>query len=199
MIAVRSGEGVGGLLAGIDLAPMLKNHVVTDRTWRVYTEWDDRLLKGDVGGLDVGTPQLLGMPPAGRWNYPVSRKGSVYGDQQFLAYPVRSWRVRGALPETRTIGGIAVSSTRPASALVFDFGEIVSGRPRIEVKAAEAEVIRLQYVERAADVNPEAEFHSLVIAPGESSVTDPLTRRFRYVAVYEANGSVTAVRDAAAN
>src|SRR6185503_17360087 len=44
VIAVRAPQGVGGLLASIDIAPDTENWVVSDGSWTIYRRWHPDLL-----------------------------------------------------------------------------------------------------------------------------------------------------------
>src|ERR1051326_1452304 len=67
VIAVRATEGVGGLLASIDISPETENYVVTDASWKVATSWRPELIVRDVPAMQH--PRVVGTPPVGRWNY----------------------------------------------------------------------------------------------------------------------------------
>src|SRR5436190_13584655 len=47
VIGVRSQEGVGGIIASIDVAPEVRNVVVTDGTWHIVRRWMDDLMVRD--------------------------------------------------------------------------------------------------------------------------------------------------------
>src|SRR5438874_2882294 len=66
VVAVRSANGVGGLIAAIDLTQEFGNFVVTGNDWHIVRRWRDDLLLHDPPSVDVTRPQLLGRPPARR-------------------------------------------------------------------------------------------------------------------------------------
>src|SRR5437763_681835 len=67
VIGVRSGDGVGGVIASVDIAPDYQNVLVTDGSWHVVRRWMDDLMVHDPESWE--RPMLLGRPPVGRWNY----------------------------------------------------------------------------------------------------------------------------------
>src|SRR5213075_1724317 len=65
VIAARSTNGVGGVLAAVDLSTEVENYVVTDASWKMFHRWNPALPLRDVG---LSTPPMvLGQPPRGRW------------------------------------------------------------------------------------------------------------------------------------
>src|SRR3954468_7431592 len=73
VVALRSANGVGGLIAAIDLTDTFGNFVVTGNDWHIVRRWSDDLLLRDPAAAEITRPQLLGQPPARRWNYLVQR------------------------------------------------------------------------------------------------------------------------------
>jgi hypothetical protein len=191
--AIRSGEGVGGLLIALDLDPSRQNALVSDPSWRIFTRWDPRLLYQDVPG--GAAPYVLGEPPIGKWNWPEGRPGRPYGEERFLAYPSSMSRMESWLPETRTIGGVAVSSRRKAQALLFDFGRVVEGRGRLELAVSDPEMVRVRYFEDVGSLDRDEEIRALVVAEGEEAVVDPQRRRFRYMLVFSPKASASVVSE----
>lgn len=180
--SLRSPEGVGGLLLAIDTQPERQNTYVTDGSWKIYRRWDERLLGRDLPGAEA--PMLIGQPPVGRWNYPPSKGGQPYGDARFIGNPASVREIDSSLEETRTINGVAVASRRPARAVLFDFGRVVEGRGRIEMKVDRPQVVKVRYIESETEVNSAA-VRDLVVAAGEQAVVDPQRHRFRYMVVFE--------------
>src|SRR5436190_21312322 len=97
VVAVRATEGVGGLLAALDISPETENYVVTDASWKVATSWRPELITRDVPGMKH--PMILGAPPIGRWNYLKPRPAALEVPPVATLQPVGSWYFRGALPE----------------------------------------------------------------------------------------------------
>ena len=185
VIAVRATEGVGGLLASIDISPETENYVVTDASWKVATSWRPELIVRDVPGM--GHPRIIGTPPIGRWNYLKPRPAALEVPPSETVQPAGSWYFRGALPEVQVIEGIAVRGSKYTRAWAYDFGKIVSGRIRLtRAGMTGGDVIDVRLTGTKEQLLPvEGDLHSFCFAPGERTVTDPETRLFRYVAVYE--------------
>ncbi|HEX7707203.1 MAG TPA: hypothetical protein VF701_12160, partial [Thermoanaerobaculia bacterium] len=70
VVAVRAPQGVGGLLAALDLEPERQNWLVTDASWKLYQRWTEELLLRDPPEGGGEQPAIIGEPPVGRWNYP---------------------------------------------------------------------------------------------------------------------------------
>jgi hypothetical protein len=192
LASIRSPEGVGGFLLSVDIEPERQNAFVTDGSWKIYRRWDDRLIARDLPGAEP--PMLIGRPPIGKWNYPAARSGQPYGEARFLGYPTSAGPLQSSLPETRTIRGIAVTSRRTASAVLFDFGREVEGRGRIEMRASRPEVVRLRYVSSLDEVHTSS-VRNLVVAAGESAVVDPQRHRFRYMLVFAPGAKASVVSE----
>ncbi len=185
VIAVRATEGVGGLLAALDISPETENYVVTDASWKVATSWRPELITRDVPGMSH--PRLIGTPPIGRWNYLTPRPAALEVPPSETVQPAGSWYFRGVLPEVQVIEGIAVRGKKYTRAWAYDFGKVMSGRIRLtRASMIGGDVIDVRLTGTKEQLLPvEGDLHSFCFAPGERTVTDPETRLFRYVAVYE--------------
>lgn len=183
VIAVRSGNGVGGIIAAVDFGPTRQNIVVTDRSWRLFGEWSDRLLSTDEGTLKQAAMVRLGRPPVGRWNYLDVRDQPLTAITTGTIQPVASFSFQAPFREIRVISGVAVASTVRVQAVAFDFGS-VRGRGRIEINAERETLVRVRYANDRAELDTNGELHSFVFARGERAVADPRVREFRYMAVY---------------
>jgi len=181
--AVRSGNGVGGLLISVDFSPTRQNAVVTDRSWKLLDEWNDALLSNDVEGLKSAAIVSLGRPPFGRWNYLMARERPLAAAASRVMQPVTSSSFQAPLREIRVINGVAVASTVRVPAVIFDFGS-VKGRGRIEIDAAHETLVRVRYANDRAELEAGGDLHPFVFAKGEKVVTDPRVREFRFMAVY---------------
>ena len=182
LVAVRSRRGVGGLIAGIDIAPELTNWIVTDAGWKIFRSWHAELPLRDRG--TASAPMLLGAPPAGRWNFPPSVSAAIATPAQRVVRPRTSFAVMGQQPTTRIIEGVAVAGREPVPATVFDFGH-TSGRVRLQRGSGAEAVITIGFAnipEELRAVPPM--MRPFVFAAGEREVTDPETVGFRYVIVY---------------
>lgn len=185
VIAVRATEGVGGLLASVDISPEAENYVVTDGSWKVATSWRPELIARDVAGMSH--PRVIGTPPIGRWNYLKPRSAALEVPASETAQPIGSWYFRGALPEVQVIEGVAVRGSKYTRAWAYDFGKIMNGRIRLtRTTMIGGDVIDVRLTGTKEQLLPvEGDLHSFCFAPGERTVTDPEVRPFRYVAIYE--------------
>lgn len=193
-VALRSASGVGGFLATIDYAPLRENDVVTDGSWQLCRRWTEGLTTGETACEEQ--PLILGSPPFGRWNYPSSKRGEPYAQQD--------GEVVGAQPgadasiarrEIRVIDGLAVESSTAIPARVFEFG-VVEGRGRVVLPgpAAELTVIEVRYANETAELAVARDSALFVFAPGESEVTDPIARSFRLMAVADPRATAVVER-----
>jgi len=190
VVSVRSAKGVGGLLAAVDLGPMLENIVVSDDQWKLFHHWSDELLKRDPPGAEWVKPRLLGQPPMGRWDY-LTREVEVRPKEtRRIVQPVEVISFDATLPVIRMASGVAVVTSRPARARAYDFGP-VKGRARLEVDPVGQFVARVRYVNHPAELPYEGETTPLPVAKGERVVVDPEQRRFRYVIVYDTDARAT--------
>jgi hypothetical protein len=80
-----------------------------------------------------------------------------------------------------------VRGSKYTRAWAYDFGKIMSGQIRLtRTTMIGADVIDVRLTGTKEQLLPvEGDLHSFCFAPGERTVTDPETRLFRYVAVYE--------------
>ncbi|HEX3108985.1 MAG TPA: hypothetical protein VHU41_07810 [Thermoanaerobaculia bacterium] len=185
VIAVRATQGVGGLLAAVDISPETENYIVTDTSWKVATSWRPDLISRDVPGMR--RPRVIGTPPIGRWNYLKPQPAALEVPPSETAQPVGSWYFRGALPEVQVIEGVAVRGSKYTRAWAYDFGKIMSGRIRLTRSTMiGGDVIDVRLTGTKEQLLPvEGDLHSFCFAPGERTVTDPEVHPFRYVAIYE--------------
>jgi hypothetical protein len=196
VVAVRSANGVGGLIAAIDLTQEFGNFVVTGNDWHIVRRWRDDLLLRDPSSADITRPQLLGQPPARRWNYLVQRDAKPFALVQRVIAPRESFDFETALPEIAVIGGTAVTVSRKTHATAYDFGPI-SGRARLTIRnvgnAARNVTVRFAN-DRSELFTVEGNLEQFVFAAGERVILDEETRNFRYVTVYGSAASVDLVQ-----
>src|SRR5438270_1533690 len=196
VVAVRSANGVGGLIASIDLTEAFGNFVVTGKDWHIVRRWRDDLLLHDPPSTEITRPQLLGRPPARRWNYLVQREAKPFAPAQRVRAPRQSFDFETALPEIDVIGGIAVTVSRKTHATAYDFGPIF-GRARFTIRnvgnAARKVTVRFASA-RPELFTVEGALEQFVFAAGERVILDEETRNFRYLTVYGSAASVDVVQ-----
>lgn len=183
VVALRSSNGVGAFLCAVDLASARRNLFVTDSTWKLFREWRPEILFGQLPHIQMSAPRIVGVPPVGRWNFLEARPRTIESGSPATTGPVRTFDFTGTLPEIRVMSGIAVASTRKTPATAFDFGP-VHGRGRIDVDGDRERVVRVRYANHEAELSQQGEIITFVFAKGETSVTDPMARSFRYMVVY---------------
>ncbi|HSP14173.1 MAG TPA: hypothetical protein VLV78_05420 [Thermoanaerobaculia bacterium] len=184
VVAVHSTNGVGGLIAGLDIANEVENWVVTDRSWRIFRAWNDVLPLRDAGPFRP--PMLLGTPPVGRWDYLVPKEATFDPAVQHVVEAKQAIEYRARIPTVRIVEGVAVATERAVRATAFDFG-FTSGRVRFSLIGDNPVPPVIQY--RLANVREEfnvveSRIRSTAFGAGERSVTDPEQHRFRYVIVF---------------
>lgn len=186
VIAVRAPAGIGGLIASIDLAPENKNWLVTDSRWRIYRQWHPELYRRDPRGVPWESPQVIGAPPIGRWNYlDVARRETTIATAEVVP-PRQSFEVIGLVPAIRTRGGVAVAVADRARATAFDFGfnrgQLRLTRDRSHF-ASSAVNVRFAFARHELEY-VEWNLRPIVFAPGELTVTTPEMHDFRYAMVF---------------
>lgn len=184
VVALRSTNGVGGLLASVDLAPENENVVPTGPEWHVAREWAPDILRRDPP--DTVSPMLLGDPPTGRWNYLSPAAAAFDVPPRKVIPPQRAFTFKTALAQVKVVSGVAITSLKGVRATAYDFG-FTRGRLRL-TRTSPSQLTRVVTV-RFANVREElfateGPVHSFVFAPHEPAVADPETRSFRYALVY---------------
>ncbi|MEA2342323.1 MAG: hypothetical protein QOF63_492 [Thermoanaerobaculia bacterium] len=196
VVALRSANGVGGLIASIDLTQEFGNFVVTSNDWHIVRRWRDDLLLHDPPPSDITRPQLLGRPPARRWNYLVQRGAKPFALAQQVIAPRESFDFETALPEIAVIGGTAVTVSRKTHATAYDFGP-VAGRARFTIHdvASAARNVTVRFANNRSELfTVEGGLEQFVFAAGERIILDEEMRNFRYVTVYGSAASVDVVK-----
>jgi hypothetical protein len=181
---VRSTNGVGGLIAGVDIGYEVENYVVTDRNWRIFRTWSDALPVRDTGPWRP--PMILGAPPLGRWDYLVPKVVKFDPPPLRTVQPVQAIDYRATIPAVRIVEGVAVATQTAVRATAFDFG-FTAGRVRFTLVGDNPVPPVIQY--RLANVPEEfnvveSRIRSTAFGAGERSLTDPEILRFRYVIVF---------------
>jgi hypothetical protein len=196
VVAVRSANGVGGFIASVDLTQEFANFIVTGGDWHIVQNWHDDLLLRDPPANEIAHPQLLGRPPARRWNYLPQKAAAGFAPTRRIVVPRDSFDFVTALPEIAVIGGTAVTVSRKTRATAYDFGPTM-GRVRLTIRdvgtLARSVTVRFAY-DRAELFAIEAPVEQFVFAAGERTIVDEETRNFRYVTVYGSAAKVDVVQ-----
>jgi hypothetical protein len=195
VVAVRAPQGVGGLLAALDLEPERQNWLVTDSSWKLYQRWTEELLLRDPADGGGELPAIIGEPPVGRWNYPQLERAPVRTKQAEVLEPAASFPVDASIPEIRTVGGVTVALGKLVRGRAFDFG-FTRGQVRLRIAGrthgSRAIQIRLAN-DRGELALTDSNLRTVVVAPGEVTVTIPETHSFRYVMVIGAGATAVVV------
>jgi hypothetical protein len=196
VISARSPNGVGGIIASVDVTQEYQNLVPTGSEWSIVRRWRDDLLVRDPPPSWFSRPMLIGRPPVGRWNFLSRRPGVLTPPGQRIVAPRASFSFKTAIPEIDVKGGVAVVVSRPIGATAYDFGPI-SGRARLTINydngVSRAVKVRLAN-DRSELTTVEGPVEPFVFAAGERTIVDPQERQFRYVMVYGSQVSVSVVQ-----
>ncbi len=185
VVAVRSSNGVGGLIAGIDIGPESENVVVTGPDWNIHRAWvrDLPLREPRSGAI---RPALLGQPPSGRWNYLGLHPALITDPPKTVIAPREIVSFRATVPVIDSRRGVEVVIPTPMRAMIFDF-KAVTGHVRLRLNGRQpvppVALVRLANTREEA-MAIEGVQREFVFGQGEESVTDPHARSFRYVVVY---------------
>jgi hypothetical protein len=194
VVAARSANGVGGLIAAVDYAPIRENDVVTDASWKFVSEWRDDLPLRD-SELPALPLRVLGPPPFGRWNdlTPEARQRVPVPERRIA--PAESRDVSLAVARIRVVGGVAVASREIEAAKAWDFGDF-EGRCLLTddgSATASPRIIRLRYEANLGGFGLDGPIREITLAPGETSYVDPTVIRARWVAVFGSGATPTIV------
>jgi hypothetical protein len=186
VVAVRAPQGIGGLIAAIDIAPETQNWLVTDGSWKIHRRWDPSLPQRDPAGAPPEAPLIVGSPPVGRWNYlQVARRMPSEPDHELLE-PRDSFEAIGLIPAISTRGGVAVAVTERSRATAFDFG-FTRGRLRLTRERSHfaSRTVNVRFAFARPELGlAEWNLRPIVFAPGEMTVTTPEAHDFRYAMVF---------------
>lgn len=194
VIAARSENGVGGVIAAVDTRPDF-HFLATDSSWNIVRRWTDDLPWRDP--QQVSKPVLLGRPPSRRWNYLTARDGEIMKGATRVVKTTASLPVTGALVDINVIGGVAVAGSHPTPGVAYDFAPGIDGRIQLVVPPSRggSRLVRIRRGYRMQELTqPEGGVEAFVFAPGEEVVTDTRTHNFRYVLVYGGEASVQVVQ-----
>jgi len=184
VVALRSPNGVGGLIAAVDISADYQNLAVTDASWHIVKRWTPDLLARDSG--PAAAPLRLGRPPARRWNYLATVPRDFTIPPHRIIEPSAAFTFNTALAGVDIVEGVAVAVSKNTIATAYDFGAM-TGRVELTIagdsNASRAVNVRFAN-ERSELMTIEGNVEPVVFAPGERSIIDPEVRRFRYVMVY---------------
>ncbi len=194
VIAARSPNGVGGVLAAVDTRPDF-HLLATDANWKIVRRWTEDLLQRDPPRTWVSQPRIIGRPPAGRWNYLTTRVGEPIKPATRVVEPSRVFPVDANMSEITVVGGVALAGSRRAPAIAYDFKN-AWGRVHLitQPSLASSHRVQLRFANSEADLAPaEGNLESFVFAAGEPVITEPRAHGFRYVMVYGGDATVRVV------
>jgi hypothetical protein len=192
VIGVRSRDGVGGIIASVDIAPDYQNVLVTDEKWHIVRRWMDDLMVRDPEPMEITKPMRIGRPPIGRWNYLARQDGKRLEPPQRVIKPLGAFDIKTGLPRIDVLAGVAVTVVDPKRATVYEFGP-TTGRARLTLRyvSGTAHAINVRFAnERSELFEIEGPVEPFVFAAGEQTIVDPVERRFNYVMVYGGEASV---------
>ncbi len=195
LVAVRSSNGVGGLIASIDITPEAENIVATGRDWKIFRRWSDSLPLRDTTGAEA--PMLFGEPPSGRWNYLLPRNAEIAKPAARVVQPSASRDFIARIGSIRIREGIPVAGADPVRAVAYDFGPI-SGRIRVVLTGTNAvpPLVNVRLANAPSELDQiEYNPRRFVFAAGERSLTDPDAAQFRYVVVYGGRARAEVVQE----
>ena len=184
VVAVRSTNGVGGLIAGVDTDYDFQNVVYTDESWRIYRRWNDALPIRDVGPSQP--PMILGEPPLARWHYLEPRSAQFEPPVSRVIAPKQSIDFIATIPNVKIVEGVAVATRQSVRATAYDFG-FTRGRVRLSLVGFQPvpPVVRFRLANVKEEVGAtETTIWSTPFAAGETSLTELEPRSFRYVIVF---------------
>jgi hypothetical protein len=194
VIAVRSTNGVGGLLASLGVNDENENAIVTDRSWRIFRQWSDALPLRDIGNAE--RPMVLGEPPVGRWHYLSPAPAELDAPATKVLEPKQSIQFVATIPNVKIVEGVAVATKESVRATAFDFG-FTRGRVRLSLLGEQPVPPVVMY--RLANVKEEfgvveSAVLSTPFGAGERALTEPDVRSFRYVIVFGGRAHAEVVR-----
>jgi hypothetical protein len=196
LVAVRAPQGIGGLIASIDIGPEAQNWIVSDGNWKIHRWWQPELPVRDPAVDHSEPPQLVGEPPVGRWNYLKVTEQTIDPPPAAVIPPRDVFEVIGLFPAIRTRSGIAVAGADRARATAFDFG-FTKGRLRLSLAkpglASKVVPVRFAYLRNELELI-EWNLRPIVFAPGETVVTTPESHSFRYAMAFRRGVGAEVVR-----
>lgn len=194
LVAVRSTNGVGGLIAGLDIAEGRENVVVTDGSWKIFRRWNDLLPLRDAGLAQ--RPMILGEPPFGRWDYLQPRTAVFDPPPRRIVRPLRTFQYVAKVPDVRIVEGVAVAVKESARAEVFDFG-FTQGRVRLTLVGDQPvpPVVRFRLANAQQELYVvESNIWATPFGAGERTLVEPVPHSFRFVIVFGGRATADVVQ-----
>ena len=193
VIGARSPNGVGGVIASIDVSAEYQNMFPTGGEWAIVRTWRDDLLVRDPPYQLMSSPARFGRPPIGRWNYLSRHEGTLSTPPRRFAPPRAAFRFKTAIPTVGDRSGTLIVVPQPISATAYDFGP-TRGRARftLDYDTGVSRAITVRFANASSELRTvEGPVEPFVFAAGERTIIDPQVRNFRYVMVYGSQASVT--------
>ena len=186
VVALRSPNGVGGMIAAVDVAIDYQNLAITDASWHIVKRWTPDLLARDPAPAFVAAPLRLGRPPARRWNYLDMATRDFTIPPHKIIPPSAAFTFNTALPTIDIVEGVAVAALKKTVATAYDFAPR-TGRVRLTIAGDSnaSRPVEIRFANERSELTAiEGDIEPVVFAPGERSIIDPEVRRFRYVMIY---------------
>lgn len=198
VVAARSANGVGGLIAAVDYAPIRENEIVTDSSWKLVAAWREELPLRDLE-LPVLPVRVLGAPPYGRWNDLTLAVRVPESLSAARVEPVESRAVSLPVSRIRVAGGVAVASREREAATAWDFGDFEGRSLLRDTSGASSSmrIVRLRYERNFGDFGLDGTIREIALAPGETTYLDPQVVGARWVAVFGSEATPSIVPAAA--
>lgn len=190
VVAVRSATGVGGLLAGIDIAPEIENYIATGPDWRIYRHWTPDLPLRNPREVAT-TPMILGEPPMGRWDYLPLKPGDPLEVTKTVITPKAARQFKPLVRTYRITSGVQVAGAIPVRATAYDFG-FTSGHLRLTLIGDQAvpPLVNVRFANAEEELGfIEGQTVPYAFGAGEKTLIDPDVRNFRFVVVYGGRAS----------
>ncbi len=179
LVELRSGRGMGGLLASLADETTGRQLVGTDENWRIFSRHELGLVRGwlPLGGGDPALP--WGYPPIGRWGGPkVGSPRPLLADVAADAGPPLPAIAMRPFPLPAGMG----EGRPPGSPILFDWGRTVEGFLTLELPPGKDLGAALLFTGEIDPPDPLSArpTASVLILPGRHDWLDARPRRFRY-------------------
>lgn len=187
LVELRSGRGAGGLLAELEIGDDGNRVVETGPDWRLFRTFDPELFSA-AGSLAGGeAPVVWGEPPEGRWR--LAKPAGLRPIPAGFASPLepivaQHFRLPGAGQSWRTVGEKRRRFPPQVPVLIFDWGKVVEGYLKLELKDEVSPPGLLFFGESdPPKLAGEPPSEVLIAIPGQAAWRDAHPRRFRFAAI----------------